>query len=598
MRRHRLPFENTWIVLVQVRQQGGDPLVPVMLMARSLKCDERHELDATVLAARPEAPYCPGPDTLLVTVEAQLLAGVHLALGWPRPTRVVDLAVEFKTTANGRAVHLGPTIAGALVWFGLPPAPWLIRDTGRDAAHRRLDALDALFECMLPDLDLGRALLRGRYFVAVANIEASGIPIDTPKLERLRGSWNSVVEVLKASAGAQYEFFQDGRFDTDSFETWLADQSLVWPRNRLSQLDLSPAAFRDAARTIPQLQTLKELLATLRGFDPQAIRVGSDSRNRAPLRPFASRTGRNQPSTKASIFGAPAWVRALIRPSTGHGLALIDWSQQEFGIAAALSGDSAMVGAYRSNDPYLAFAIAAGAAPSHATSTSHPEVRTRFKACALGVQYGIGPGRLGALLDVSETAAAHLLKLHRTLYPAFWRWSDQVEMQGYLTGRLQSVFGWQVCVDATTNPRFLRNFPMQANGAEMLRLACCLATEAGIRVCATLHDALLIEAPIRELDEAIARTQSAMAEASEIVLDGLPLRTTVRRVPYPQRLSDPRGSVIWDIIGGLFERDEAQSGTAGGSDRPARQRNVTCSGPNPRTILLYGSNKESAHGSD
>src|SRR5262245_46554619 len=37
-----------------------------------------------------------------------------------------------------------------------------------------------------------------------------------------------------------------------------------------------------------------------------------------------------------------------------HGIAYVDWSQQEFGIAAALSGDAAMQAAYQSGDPYLA----------------------------------------------------------------------------------------------------------------------------------------------------------------------------------------------------------------------------------------------------
>lgn len=94
-----------------------------------------------------------------------------------------------------------------------------------------------------------------------------------------------------------------------------------------------------------------------------------------------------------------------------------------------------------------------------------------------------------------------------------------------MKGELQSVFGWRVTADASANPRFLRNFPMQANGAEMLRLACCLTTEAGIRVCAPLHDALLIEAPISEIDETVATTRAFMAEASSVVLDGFELRT-------------------------------------------------------------------------
>jgi DNA polymerase I len=52
----------------------------------------------------------------------------------------------------------------------------------------------------------------------------------------------------------------------------------------------------------------------------------------------------------------------------------------------------------------------------------------------------------------------------------------------------------------------LRNFPAQANAAEMLRLACCLTTEAGIEVCAPVHDAMLICAPLDRLDADVKKT--------------------------------------------------------------------------------------------
>ena len=65
---------------------------------------------------------------------------------------------------------------------------------------------------------------------------------------------------------------------------------------------------------------------------------------------------------------------------------------------------------------------------------------------------------------------------------------------------------------------------MQANGAEMLRLACCLATERGIEVCAPVHDAVLIAAPLYRLDEDVAAMREAMREASSVVLDGFELR--------------------------------------------------------------------------
>jgi hypothetical protein len=81
--------------------------------------------------------------------------------------------------------------------------------------------------------------------------------------------------------------------------------------------------------------------------------------------------------------------RGLIQPPPGHGVAYIDWEQQEFGIAAALSGDANMQAAYHSGDPYLAFAKQAGAAPPDATKATHKAVREQFKACVLAVQYGI-----------------------------------------------------------------------------------------------------------------------------------------------------------------------------------------------------------------
>jgi DNA polymerase I-like protein with 3'-5' exonuclease and polymerase domains len=88
------------------------------------------------------------------------------------------------------------------------------------------------------------------------------------------------------------------------------------------------------------------------------------------------------------------WLRSLIRPEPGRALAYVDWAQQEFGIAAALSGDTAMQDAYTSGDPYLMFAKQSRAVPADATRESHPRERELFKTCALAVQYGMGPDSL------------------------------------------------------------------------------------------------------------------------------------------------------------------------------------------------------------
>jgi DNA polymerase I-like protein with 3'-5' exonuclease and polymerase domains len=250
------------------------------------------------------------------------------------------------------------------------------------------------------------------------------------------------------------------------------------------------------------------------------------------------------------------WLRGLIKPPPGYAVAYVDWSQQEFGVAAALSGDLAMQAAYRSGDPYLAFAKQAHAVPADATKATHGAQRELFKQCVLAVQYGMEAESLALRIGQPRIVARDLLRAHRETYCVFWRWSDAALDTAMLTGSLHTVFGWHVHVAENANPRSLRNFPMQANGAEMLRLACCLATERGIEVCAPVHDAVLICAPLDRLEAAVAAMRAAMAEASRVVLGGFELTTDVSVTRWPGRYMDGRGRVMWDRVMGLLDLAE------------------------------------------
>jgi DNA polymerase I-like protein with 3'-5' exonuclease and polymerase domains len=207
-----------------------------------------------------------------------------------------------------------------------------------------------------------------------------------------------------------------------------------------------------------------------------------------------------------------------------------------------------MLEAYASGDPYLAFARQAGAAPVGATKKTHAAVRDVFKACVLAVQYGMGRDSLAVRIGQTPAHARALLQSHREIYHTFWRWSEAQLDTAMQCLYAQTCFGWTFRVDPRTNTRTLLNFPMQANGAEMLRLACCLGTERGVRICAPVHDALLIEAPMREVAHASAVMRDCMAEASRVVLGGLALRTDVKFFFYPRRYRDPRGAVMWATV--------------------------------------------------
>jgi hypothetical protein len=383
------------------------------------------------------------------------------------------------------------------------------------------------------------------------------VPIDIETLECLREGWDSIQRGLIAAINVDYGVYEGGAFREAKFAAYLERHRIPWPRLDSGRLALDDDTFKDMAKAYPILQPLRELRVTLGQMRLSELAVGTDGRNRCMLSAFRAKTGRNQPSNARFIFGPAVWMRGLIKPPPEHGVAYIDWSQQEFGIAAALSRDPLMQHAYHSGDPYLAFAKQAGAVPDDATKKSHASQREQFKACVLAVQYGMGAESLAVRIGQPVCRARELLILHRRTYPVFWKWSDACLDYANLHGHIDTVFGWRLHVGSDANPRSVRNFPMQANGAEMLRLACCLLTEQGVRVCAPVHDALLIEAPLDGLDAQVELAQELMAQTSAVILDGFRLRSDAKIVRYPDRYMDERGAHMWDKILELADQPEA-----------------------------------------
>jgi DNA polymerase-1 len=374
-----------------------------------------------------------------------------------------------------------------------------------------------------------------------------------PTLELLRQNWAHIQDDLIADLDADYRVFDGRSFRADRWAAYLARNNIPWPLLESGRLDLQADTFRQMAKSYPVVSTMHELRHALSEMRLNDLAVGHDGRNRTLLSAFRSRTGRNQPSNTRSIFGPSVWLRGEIKPPPGYGVAYIDWSQQEFGIAAALSGDVNMQAAYRSGDPYLAFAKQAGAVPQDATKKTHESQRNLFKQCVLGVQYGMGAELLALRIAQPTVVARDLLRAHRETYRVFWRWSDAAVDVAMLTGSIHTTFGWHAHIGEESNPRFLRNFPMQANGAEMMRIACCLATERGIEVCAPVHDAILICAPLDRIEADIARTQACMVEASRIVLAGFELGSDARLIKHPDRYMDEsRGRTMWDKVMALI----------------------------------------------
>jgi hypothetical protein len=407
---------------------------------------------------------------------------------------------------------------------------------------------------MRDEIDLPRALIRGRYTPAVARMEHRGIPIDVETFEHLRDRWDTIkLEIVRAED--RLGLFDGASFGESRFDALLAHRGLWWPRFPSGRPILDDDTFKAMVGFHPELapvRKIRQTLAETRLF--RNLSVGRDGRNRTLLSPFGTSTGRNAPGNGRFIFGPSAWVRGLIQPGPGMALAYVDFTSQEFAIAGYLAGDRNMIDAYESGrDVYLAFGARAGVVPVDATKATHGPERKLLKAAVLGSQYGLGADGLARQIGRSRTEARELLEACRRASPDYWRWSEGAVRLAMATGRLHTCLGWATIVHPRTRPTSLLNWPIQSHAAEMLRLACCLLTERGVRVCAPVHDAVLIEAQAAEIDGATAETQAVLAEASGIVLGGPTLRSDAQIVRFPDRLLDDDSGAFWGRLMGYLD---------------------------------------------
>jgi hypothetical protein len=125
---------------------------------------------------------------------------------------------------------------------------------------------------------------------------------------------------------------------------------------------------------------------------------------------------------------------------------------------------------------------------------------------------------------------------------------------------MRTAFGWTCRTGITEfNERSIRNWPVQASGADILRIACIWAARHGIKLLAPVHDAVLIEAPIDRIESEVALMQEIMCRASRIVLNPNAagtheLRTDCAIVRHPNSYSDKRGAKIWAEVVELLQR--------------------------------------------
>jgi hypothetical protein len=367
----------------------------------------------------------------------------------------------------------------------------------------------------------------------------------------------------------------DWHFNMESFAAYLDREEIIcWPRLESGQLNMRRKTFEEMSKGHPQLEDLRQLRHARDKMRRVKLTVGEDGRNRTVLWPFKAKTSRTQPKASQWIFSPAVWLRSLIRPEPGRALAYIDYSSMEFLIAASLSDGHCgpvnnMLEMYKTGDPYWSFAERVCAVPSDAIKELYVDVRNKYKNMLLAVQYGMGTETLAARLGVSSIEAHQMLSQHKELFAQYWRWSDDWLQAALQTGIMRTAFGWTCRTGILEfNERSIRNWPIQATGADILRIACILMVRHGIRLLAPIHDAVLIEASLENIEKDVALARECMRRASRIVLNKDPtgtheLRTDYKIVRWPDRYSDPRGGGIWVQVLELLEQHRGRPAAIG-----------------------------------
>jgi hypothetical protein len=556
---------------------------------------------------RPACPFAMTSREALVSYNFVAEASCFAILGWPRPTQVIDLFLEYLQVRNTWPSAIGAKdkkkerkrLLDALQSFGQETrdsaakeywqnraargGPWAPGEPEGMMKYCLEDADDGggLLEALAQETKLGNvdnlsyAFLRGRYSVAVAAMERVGVPIDGPLLTLARKHririQNRLIELY--DPGGVYDrgnfdpkagVRQEAHFRRDRITRLIEDSGLggVWPRTDNGRMyAIDKKTLKRMAEIAPDFKPLAKLRQFLGKIHPFNFDVWADGRARTPLFALGTKTGRNNPSK--SIFGADRGMRGFIKPGPGQAVALLDWERNEPAVGGYLSSDENLLRLAKLADPYLHLGVKYNIIPEGGTKDSHPDERQRCKSVILGaVLYGMGPESIARGLEIPFAwGRAIWHQIHHIDFPVYWRWVNTQADWAAARQPLRTPFGHTLGFGLAPVVLFsvgtARNFHVQATAAEIMRIAAILATEAGIMVCAPVHDAFLIEAPIASIAFEVGRMKQCMARAVELVLGpGCAIAVDHVIIRYPDSMRQK--SEVFDIILAEIAEAEAQ----------------------------------------
>jgi DNA polymerase-1 len=219
-------------------------------------------------------------------------------------------------------------------------------------------------------------------------------------------------------------------------------------------------------------------------------------------------------------------IRSAFVAEEGWRLLSFDYSQVELRILAHCSGEPALADAFRrGEDIHRATAAEVFGVPPADVDRA---LRDRAKAVNFGIVYGISDFGLAEQLSIPRAEAAIYIDAYRARMPQVRRFIDTTITNATSDGFVTTLFGRRRPIPELTGrtqqqrqlgERLAVNTVIQGSAADIIKVAMVRAhralRESGMagRLVLTIHDELLVEAPVGELSRVSALVREAMVGA-------------------------------------------------------------------------------------
>jgi DNA polymerase-1 len=431
------------------------------------------------------------------------------------------------------------------------PLDELLAQQGIEAVVERADgtakdavAVRALAEAQKPELE--RLELR-RLFDEVelplvdvlCRMERQGVKLDVERLGELAASVGAQVTQLERDiwdlAGEEFTVGSPQQLSRILFE------KLGLSRKRRGKTGFSTdarvlAAIRDEHEIVPKIEAWREL-SKLKStyFDalPELI-TPETGRLHTTFNQAATTTGRLS-STNPNLQNIPIRtklgrkIRSCFVAEEGARLISADYSQVELRILAHVAGEDVLKQIFeRGEDVHAATAAEVLKLRQEAIG---PGERSRAKAVNFGIVYGLSAHGLSEQLQIPHEEAAEYIERYLARFPAvrafIGRTIAEASERGYvdtLFGRRRDIpeLGSRNYQTRSLGERLAVNTVIQGTAADIIKIAmvrcdsrlrnAALAT----RLVLTIHDELLFEGPVEEVDEAVGVVRTEMESACEL----------------------------------------------------------------------------------